>query len=1687
MKKTLLMFVLLLVFAALISTSGVASAIYISPMYVGNTMVDLSWDEYRDTDFAKYELCRDGVPIKTITNRSLTFYRDSELPKGITYDYEIRVYGATGVLEDSRATKATTGEVRGTITQDTTWTAASSPYALTGSVRVCNGATLTIASGVMVTSIATRSHYFHAAIIVREKEALYADGVSFCNVSIKVHGSHAEIKNSFFESTYAYIGLDNSNNIKLTSNINGSIRLRDGSSNNLISDNTACDISLLHSDNNTITDNIVSNNSWGIHLNGSNNVISNNTVSNNSGGPGICVYLGSNDTITGNIVSNNSGGIYFNGYNHVISNNTVSNNSGEGICLGSYSNDNTIYNNYFSNINNSYNSVGNNTWNITKTAGTNIVGGPYLGGNYWSDYDGTDLDGDKLGDTLLPYNCSGRIENGGDYHPLIKSIIRVSASPEELPANGTSKSLVTAIVANQTGPVVGVDVSFSLDNTTLGKLEPLTAKTNDSGIATSNFTAGTIPGVVNVTANESKTHASDSVKIILGMIEINHTSSTSKFIPTPCRNATINFEIKPALLRDNPETNVSMIIRDKNRKLVYNSSEDQNAQVNNTTAIWTGKNATGEHVDPRLSNYTVKILVKYRNMTVNDTYNVTILPNKVIVVVDEERMKALYNDAKVDKLMANLTDYCCRNNGTLYNLTKVRHDFNDDTGYDDAFTYRQLHQWLHYPPYVERRLENVTKFMIQNNNVSILLVGNDNVTPYHRMSAILPHTWGGVECGMEGGYSYVPGNILWSDFPYSEITGDNTLDVPVTRLEGNPEVMMVQLESTKMQYRGTKALLAIKRGRHPTRINHNTLRNNLINKWGFGANVSYYNETQGPNVSITDKRIGGLSYLDRFDDDNVVMYAAAHGNDYKVHGQNVQRLSDDSHKIFFYPNNVSLGASHPLFVTKACHGACTYPGDTNTTSIPIALLADGAVGFVGWRAYGLTIQGADFFTNYYFPELRVKNEVGDALRDAKNSYLVTNGNNNASLFIARSANHYGIPDYIVHVPNDPSDKGYNLTVDTFEDTTTIDMELFSYAQSTVETEQGNRTLFTISGAHVLDNQGDYVIPVIVEIIATLPPTLDLEQLLSITKSDMETITNIELPVAVWLIEKDDTPYGYSGESLNLPGLYPSEVIDYEVIEKVDGKRTVYFRIFPFQYNDNANEMYVYRNITFGFVTGPAKPKPPVRLLVTNDFEREVAAGASTAVGMFIDNYGTGAAKNVNVTEKIADDFNVTFVSAGGTFNTATNIITWEIQNIGSEDFKMLNYELVAPQTTGNYTINTIIEYTDENGTVYPVINISKSITITVSGKKTIYVDDDFTDDLANHKWNTIQKGINDATDGDTVLVYNGTYTETVDVNKTLTLLGEGMPKIDAQSLGDAINITVDNCTVKGFCCVNAQPSPYAGIYVKSSNNVIVENTCRDNYDGIYLSGTSNEIRNNIANYNDHHGIKLQSSCENIIADNTAKNNGNNGIYLTSSDNNRITCNDASNNVKYHGISLYSSNNNEIRNNVANYNHYDGIKLRVSSENILANNTAKNNGNNGIYLKESKNNRIANNIANYNKRGIRLYNYSTGNIVANNTATANNYGISVVRSSNNDIYLNNFVDNTHNAYSSNSSNIWHSTSEITYTYNTNTYRDSLGNYWSDYKGSDTDGDGIGGSHYSIDGDEDISPLMKPWENYFQEYI
>ena len=226
----------------------------------------------------------------------------------------------------------------------------------------------------------------------------------------------------------------------------------DSSSNNTLLNNTASNnachgIYLYSSSNNTLLNNTASNNEYhGIELRSSNNnTLLNNTANSNQGyGDGIYLDSSSNNTLLNNAASSNTyhGIELYNSSNNTLTGNTANSNYCDGIYLDSSSNnrllnntasnndddynydyygielynssDNLIYNNYLDNTHNAYDD-GFNQWNTTIiTAGSNVIGGPSIGGNYWGDYMGVDPDGDGFGNT--PYNITGG--DNSDYHPL---------------------------------------------------------------------------------------------------------------------------------------------------------------------------------------------------------------------------------------------------------------------------------------------------------------------------------------------------------------------------------------------------------------------------------------------------------------------------------------------------------------------------------------------------------------------------------------------------------------------------------------------------------------------------------------------------------------------------------------------------------------------------------------------------------------------------------------------------------------------------------------------------------------------------------------------------------------------------------------------------------------------------------------------------------------------------------------------------------------------------------------------------------------------------------------------------------------------------------------------------------------------------------------------------------------------
>ncbi|AKB77249.1 Cell surface protein [Methanosarcina horonobensis HB-1 = JCM 15518] len=183
----------------------------------------------------------------------------------------------------------------------------------------------------------------------------------------------------------------------------------------------------------------------GIYLENTQGImISNNRLSSNRLG----VYLDSSTTnmLNLNNVSENEVGIFLNdsGNNWIINNKVEMNslrgilleasdrnqlkgnllhfNAGYGLML-SNSSKNLIYDNYFQNSENvGYEGTNlENDWNMSMKRGINIVGGPYIGGNYWTSPESTavcvieDLDDNGLCDTSYDLG-----EGNIDYMPLIR-------------------------------------------------------------------------------------------------------------------------------------------------------------------------------------------------------------------------------------------------------------------------------------------------------------------------------------------------------------------------------------------------------------------------------------------------------------------------------------------------------------------------------------------------------------------------------------------------------------------------------------------------------------------------------------------------------------------------------------------------------------------------------------------------------------------------------------------------------------------------------------------------------------------------------------------------------------------------------------------------------------------------------------------------------------------------------------------------------------------------------------------------------------------------------------------------------------------------------------------------------------------------------------------------------------------
>lgn len=290
----------------------------------------------------------------------------------------------------------------------------------------------------------------------------------------------------------------------------------------------------------------------------------------------------------------------------------------------------------------------------------------------------------------------------------------------------------------------------------------------------------------------------------------------------------------------------------------------------------------------------------------------------------------------------------------------------------------------------------------------------------------------------------------------------------------------------------------------------------------------------------------------------------------------------------------------------------------------------------------------------------------------------------------------------------------------------------------------------------------------------------------------------------------------------------------------------------------------------------------------------------------------------------------------------------------------------------------------------------------VEARPDIWVPDDYA---------KIQWAVGNSTDGDTIRVRNGSYTENVVVYKSVRIIGNGSDTTNVTASSPFLHvfhINVSDVEISGFNITGATGWLNAGIYVEGNSSTIEENIITGNWHGIYLNKSwySTISQNNVtSNLSD--GILLDKSSSNVISNNpNISFNGapptadGNGIFLLAlSTNNTMSNNNLANNT-LNGISLANSNNNTISDNQVWRNGVSkvlgqryGINALNSDHTIVSSNNASGNKGHGIYLDNSNNSTVSDNIASSNGlHGIFLNNLDNTTVTHNNVTSNNNFGI-----------------------------------------------------------------------------------------------
>ena len=323
---------------------------------------------------------------------------------------------------------------------------------------------------------------------------------------------------------------------------------------------------------------------------------------------------------------------------------------------------------------------------------------------------------------------------------------------------------------------------------------------------------------------------------------------------------------------------------------------------------------------------------------------------------------------------------------------------------------------------------------------------------------------------------------------------------------------------------------------------------------------------------------------------------------------------------------------------------------------------------------------------------------------------------------------------------------------------------------------------------------------------------------------------------------------------------------------------------------------------------------------------------------------------------------------------------------------------------------------------------------------------------------SIQAAIEQAAAGDTIEVQRGLYVENLRIEKPLTLRGLDRPTISGGDKGDTIRVVAPDVVIDGLIVSDSGGSlreQNAGIYIQpGAHRVIVKNSFLSyNLFGLWIEKANDVqiLNNNITGKRDFDSAQRG-----------------NGVQLYNTEGARIYDNEIS--FVRDGLYIDVSHQAEFKRNKMHHSRYGthymnsyynlwedndvwsnrgGLALMEVRNQVIRNNRAWNNQDHGIMLRTLQDAVVEDNIVMYNERGLFVYDVEYTDL-KRNVVAYNHIGVHLSGSARNPVDGNDFIENHE---------------QIKYVGT----RDikcggPQGNYWSNYRGWDRDGDGKGDIPY-----------------------